>query len=341
MRTNSSNILLELENINSQEIPPVILLYGKNSFLKGQFIEKIRSHTLSKEQSSFNHDFFDLNEVELIDVQTASQTFPFMSDKRLIEIKNADKITADDKDQLEKMLIDKIDSVILFFMSDKVDARSIFYKTMKKHGKILDVDTFPNYLLKEWTISTAKTLNINITKDVSEYILEIVEPSMAHIFSELKKLRAFVGDGGNVSINDVSNLVGRTKVDAIFKIGDLFLEGNLEEVLIVVRRLLENEPPELLLGVIRSNVSRWLACKVSVAKGLDDSTIVKTTNIPKFLLNNMKKKCGKLSVSYLRYLCLSLEKLDRKIKREGDKTNICRFFELFFVESYIARTNRN
>ena len=66
-----------------------------------------------------------------------------------------------------------------------MDARSIFYKTMKKHGKILDVDTFPNYLLIEWTISTAKTLNINITKDVSEYILEIVEPSMAHIFSEL------------------------------------------------------------------------------------------------------------------------------------------------------------
>lgn len=337
MRTNSSNILLELENINSHQMPSVILLHGKNSFLKGQFIEKIRSNSLSKDQSSFNHDIFDFNQAELMDIQTASQTFPFISDKRLIEIKNAEKISADDRDQLEKMVTDKIDSVILLFMSDKVDARSVFYKILKKHGKILDVDSFPNYLLKEWTISTAKTLNINIANDVSEFILEIVEPSMGHIYSELKKLRDFVGEGGNVSIDDVSSLVGRTKVDAIFKIGDLFLEGNLQEVLIVVRRLLNNEPPELLLGVLRSNVSRWLACKVAVAKGMDDSTIVKTTNIPKFLLSNIKKKCTNLSVSYLRYLCFSLEVLDRKIKREGDKTNICRFFEIFFVESYLEK----
>ena len=83
------------------------------------------------------------------------------------------------------------------------------------------------------------------------------------------------------------------------------LKGNLEESLIVVRRLLNNEAPELLLGVLRSNVSRWMACKVALAKGLDDSSIVKVTNIPKFLLNNIKTQCKTLSVSYLRYLCFS------------------------------------
>ena len=97
MRTNSSNILLELENINSHQMPSVILLHGKNSFLKGQFIEKIRSNSLSKDQSSFNHDIFDFNQAELMDIQTASQTFPFISDKRLIEIKNAEKIIKNNK----------------------------------------------------------------------------------------------------------------------------------------------------------------------------------------------------------------------------------------------------
>ena len=337
MRTNNSNILLELENINSAEIPSVILLFGKNSFLRDQFIEKIRSQSLSEDESSFNHDFFDLNNVSLMDVQAASQTFPFMSDKRLIEIKNSEKFNADDKEKLEKIIENKVDSVILFFISDKVDARSIFYKTIKKYGKIFDVDTFPNYLLKDWTITTAKTLGINLTKDVSEFIFEIVEPSMGHIYSELKKLRDFVGVGGNVSIDDVSNLVGRSKVDAIFKLGDLFLQGNLEEALVVVRRLLSNEAPELLLGVLRSNVSRWLACKIAVSKGLDDSKIIETTKIPKFLLKNVKNQSKNLSVSYLRYLCLRLQELDRRIKREGDKSNLCRLFEIFFIESHLAR----
>jgi len=339
MRTNNSNILLELENINSRNIPSVILLFGKNSFLKDQFTEKIRSESLSKEEISFNHDVFDLNNVELVDVQAASQTFPFMAEKRLIEVKNSEKITTNHKEQLEKIIEEKIDSVILFFVSDKIDARSLFYKVMKKNGKIFDVDTFPNYLLKDWTLNTAKTLGINISKEVSEYIFEIVEPSMGHIYSELIKLRDFVGIGGDVTIDDVSNLVGRSKIDAIFKLGDLFLKGNLEESLIVVRRLLNNEAPELLLGVLRSNVSRWMACKVALAKGLDDSSIVKATNIPKFLLNNIKTQCKTLSVSYLRYLCFSLQELDRKIKREGDRTNICRLFELFFVESHQERNN--
>ncbi|MED5579433.1 MAG: DNA polymerase III subunit delta [Nitrospinota bacterium] len=337
MRTNNSNILLELENINSAEIPSVILLFGKNFFLRDQFIEKIRSQSLSEDENSFNHDFFDLNNVSLMDVQAASQTFPFISDKRLIEIKNSEKFNADDKEQLEKMIEDKVDSVILFFISDKVDVRSIFYKIIKKYGKIFDVDTFPNYLLKDWTIATAKTLGINLTKDVSEFIFEVVEPSMGHIYSELKKLRDFVGVGGNVSINDVSNLVGRSKVDAIFKLGDLFLQGNLEEALVVVRRLLSNEAPEMLLGVLRSNVSRWLACKIAVSKGLDDSKIIETTKIPKFLLKNVKNQSKNLSVSYLRYLCLRLQELDRRIKREGDKSNLCRLFEIFFIESHLVR----
>ena len=339
MRTNNSNILLELENINSRNIPSVILLFGKNSFLKDQFTEKIRSKSLSKDETSFNHDVFDLNNAELVDIQAASQTFPFMAEKRLIEVKNSEKITANHKEQLEKIIEEKIDSVILFFVSDKIDARSLFYKVMKKNGKIFDVDTFPNYLLKEWTLNTAKTLGINISKEVSEYIFEIVEPSMGHLYSELIKLRDFVGIGGDVTIDDVSNLVGRSKIDAIFKLGDLFLKGNSQESLIVIRRLLNNEAPELLLGVLRSNVSRWMACKVALAKGLDDSSIVKVTNIPKFLLNNIKTQCKTLSVSYLRYLCFSLQELDRKIKREGDRTNICRMFELFFLESHQERNN--
>ena len=339
MRTNNSNILLELENINSRNIPSVILLFGKNSFLKDQFTEKIRSKSLSKDETSFNHDVFDLNNVELVDIQAASQTFPFMAEKRLIEVKNSEKITSNHKEQLEKIIEEKIDSVILFFVSDKIDARSLFYKVMKKNGKIFDVDTFPNYLLKEWTLNTAKTLGINISKEVSEYIFEIVEPSMGHLYSELIKLRDFVGIGGDVTIDDVSNLVGRSKIDAIFKLGDLFLKGNSQESLIVIRRLLNNEAPELLLGVLRSNVSRWMACKVALAKGLDDSSIVKFSNIPKFLLNNIKTQCKTLSVSYLRYLCFSLQELDRKIKREGDRTNICRMFELFFLESHQERNN--
>ena len=65
MRTNNSNILLELENINSRNIPSVILLFGKNSFLKDQFTEKIRSKSLSKDEISFNHDVFDLNSLVL------------------------------------------------------------------------------------------------------------------------------------------------------------------------------------------------------------------------------------------------------------------------------------
>ena len=100
MRTNNSNILLELENINSRNIPSVILLFGKNSFLKDQFTEKIRSESLSKEEISFNHDVFDLNNVELVDVQAASQTFPFMAEKRLIEVKNSEKITAETQSRI-------------------------------------------------------------------------------------------------------------------------------------------------------------------------------------------------------------------------------------------------
>tara|TARA_B110000014_G_scaffold257558_1_gene242322 strand:- start:150 stop:1169 length:1020 start_codon:yes stop_codon:yes gene_type:complete len=339
MRTNNTNILLELENIESEKIPSVILLFGENSFLRDQFIDRIRALSLSEVENSFNHDILDLSIVELIDLQVASQTYPFMSDKRLIEIRNSDKIQSKDKELIEKIIAEKIDSTILFFISNKIDARSVFYKIIRKYGKIFDVDTFPNFLLKEWITTTAKTLEINLSQDVPDLILEIVEPSMGHIYSELKKLRDFVGIGGQVSIEDVSNLVGRSKVDAIFKLGDLFLEGNLEETLILVRRLLNNEAPELLLGVLRSNVSRWLVCKIAVAKGLDDSVIVKTTNIPKFLLKNIKNQSKNLSISYLRYLCFSLQKLDRKIKREGDRSNLFRLFEIFFVESHLAKTN--
>ncbi|MDT8322941.1 MAG: DNA polymerase III subunit delta [Bacteroidota bacterium] len=77
-------------HIESRSFLPVYLLYGEEDFLIEQRANELRTAALGDGDPSFNYDVFRGTDHQAEDVTVAANGFPFMSEKRVVLVREAD-----------------------------------------------------------------------------------------------------------------------------------------------------------------------------------------------------------------------------------------------------------
>src|SRR5699024_12620226 len=76
-----------LQQVRKDKIPPVILLYGLETY----FIQKLQSEIVNQvlgESGKENLSTYDLEEIPIEEVITEAETYPFFESKKLIFVNN-------------------------------------------------------------------------------------------------------------------------------------------------------------------------------------------------------------------------------------------------------------
>lgn len=83
------------KSLKKGDIHPVYCLYGKETYLLQETVQRIRQAVVDEETKDFNLSVFDLEEEALDLAVEDAETFPFMGDKRLVVAKNPSFLTAE------------------------------------------------------------------------------------------------------------------------------------------------------------------------------------------------------------------------------------------------------
>ncbi|MFO7606656.1 MAG: DNA polymerase III subunit delta [Desulfurivibrionaceae bacterium] len=180
---------------------------------------------------------------------------------------------------------------ILVLVADAADKRKKFYKYIAEHGSVVDlsVDSGTNKaaaesrkeVLTEIVRRTLAEFNKKIEPRVLETFLERVgfHPVAAALESE--KLALYVEERDRITVEDLNQVIGRTREEAVYELSEAFSDSDLPRTLAISGRLLESGlHPLVIVAALRNHLKKMLI--VCSLRDLDDPCYAPGLSFPAF-----------------------------------------------------------
>ncbi|HQG31099.1 MAG TPA: DNA polymerase III subunit delta [Deltaproteobacteria bacterium] len=214
--------------MKSPQISPPLkdsyLLTGEETFLIEEQLSSAR--TLMGEGGSMNYACYSAQEIHHIEeVVALCNTWPFLSDRRLVVIRNADKLSPKDQDTLVSYLKSPCEATTLILTIEGTPDRrekkgKDFGKKLPPSVEILRFDPLKGRDLIDWILSRARMYGKNMDKDAAYLLSDATGGSIWFIASEIEKLGLYVGNRPVITIKDVEYLVMRSLEPSVFSFLD-------------------------------------------------------------------------------------------------------------------------
>lgn len=337
-RKKPKSSLAALSNVQNAPTQPIYLLEGEDSFLRDEYLRVIRLKVLGDGPDDFNHDRFDWAEAGAPTIITTAQTMPFMAEKRLIEILNFTRPGERDESIFLSYLDHPSASTALVFCVENVDMRTTFFQRLSKASLVCRVDTLEGEELKKWLHGRAVELGFELRPEAADMLVAMVKPSMMRLSTELEKIASYVMPGTLAGEEEIREIVGHSKEELLYKLGDSLSQGSLGGTLVLLRRMMETEHPVMFIGLLRNLIRRWTISKALLRSGRGAQEISQVLGLQPFVARRLESQVRGLRSAYLRELYGKLLQVDRKLKRTSDMKVARQTLELFLVDVRSSRS---
>ena len=108
--------LADIEAALAGGAPPLIFLHGKERFLVSRAVDLVREAVLDPATRAFNYDAFEGKEATGPRVLSAARTLPMMARRRLVLVRDADELSADQMNALSGYVSDPSPETCLCFV---------------------------------------------------------------------------------------------------------------------------------------------------------------------------------------------------------------------------------
>ncbi|MDT8334163.1 MAG: DNA polymerase III subunit delta [Desulfurivibrionaceae bacterium] len=180
---------------------------------------------------------------------------------------------------------------ILVLVADAADKRKKFYKYIAEHGSVVDLSVDSgtnkaaadsrNEVLTEIIRTTLAGFDKKIEPRVLATFLDRVgfHPVAAALESE--KLALYVDERERITIDDLNQVIGRTREEAVYELSEAFSDRDLPKTLAITGRLLESGlHPLVIVAALRNHLKKMLL--VSSLRDLDNPSYAPGLSFPAF-----------------------------------------------------------
>ncbi len=129
----------------------IYLFYGHDNYTAQQKLNRWRTE-FEKKYGDLNIQIFDGDDFTASNFSEAIETVPFLSDKKLIIIRD---FLRDAKEEDQKGVAEKLDdadnfNIIVFIEHEKPDARTTLFKKLNKTGQAIEFEDLDTHGLTRW-----------------------------------------------------------------------------------------------------------------------------------------------------------------------------------------------
>ncbi|MEM1282592.1 MAG: DNA polymerase III subunit delta, partial [Chlamydiota bacterium] len=255
-----------------QHLAPVYLLISKNSRDITDAVGLVKQVVGGVDILSFSGETLKLNSF-LDELQTISAFSP----KRLVILKNADKLKKTTLQTLSEYFSKTNPQVHLILTASAVDKRTSFYKTAELSGVILDIPEEKPWMrektVQRWLREKVYQDGKQVEPRACELLMQQIGTDQDLLVQELNKLYCYIGERPIITYEDVCAISSNVNVDDIWKLGEAIFHFNVSVALEVFKALLDDGAPFLtLLRQLRSQFqSSFQICTIlACGKGRDE-----------------------------------------------------------------------
>jgi len=230
-------------------------------------------------------------------------------------VKNLDELSADEQRVIEEYLNRGLPPTVAIFTARNLDRRSRLFKAFQKQGTVHPCNPRSAREAPTWAEGYAARLGKRIRPEAAGELVTLVGTGLRTLGLEVEKLAAYVGDRGEITVEDVEAVASRLTETSVFALTDAIGERNARKALQALESLLQTEHPLPVLGMIAGQYRRLARTVASGAR--TEAALAATIGVHPYAARKLLAGSRHYRASDFPEIFARLEEADRAIKSTG------------------------
>lgn len=200
---------------------PVYVVYGPEDFLKRQALEGVVNRLLPAAERSMALSEYDAGSKmpESAEVFDELRTLPFLAERRVVVIRDADAFITKCRQHLEDYVDDPSSSGTLVMECRSFPGNTKLAKKVKAVGEAIACEQIKGQRVGAWAVNHAReTYGLRVDSEAGRLLADYIGEDLGRIDGELQKLGLYIGQRDRVTGKDVRALVGHSREEKVWGI---------------------------------------------------------------------------------------------------------------------------
>ncbi|MGE5296194.1 MAG: DNA polymerase III subunit delta [Solirubrobacterales bacterium] len=258
------------------------VIAGKDESLVGAKAQELVDELLDAQQRMTALLTVDGDEAVVSEVLDELKTVPFLADKRVVLVKNADGFVSKNREFLEHYFEKPANTGILILTVGSWDARTRLAKMLPKVGSLTTMETPPKWKLGEHLVGhTLAKYKVILNRDAADMLVELIGDELAQLYNEVEKLILFAGDQKRITTAHVESLIGQHRVYGAFEVIDAITAGNPGQAVTRLRNMFDQDKTAeyTVVGAFAYHLRRMFQARTLLDKRVNPIEIAKQLRI--------------------------------------------------------------
>jgi len=218
----------------------VYLIFGEENYLKEKTEKTILKHFSNTDELDKVVLYGD--ETNATSVLEELEMLPFISEKRVVVLKNFEQLKPKDQARIQKYCANPLKSSILLITSQKSDLKTATFKKIGENAVSVNCRKPYNASdLLKWLNTELRMRNVRMEQKALNLFVNSIELNYSVAANELEKLMLFTKDSSFISYETVLACVGKSSVKNIFDLQKAIGKKDLKLSLKILHNMMENQ----------------------------------------------------------------------------------------------------
>jgi len=213
---------------------PIYAVSGAEVYLKRRAVEQIVTEVLGNADRALALSEYDCSTsvAELASVLDDLRTLPFLTDRRLVVVREADKFITQYRPALEDYAASPSSTGVLLLECKSLPANTRLHKRIAEIGKVLKFEALPPFKVPGWVTSHCKeSYGVAIEQQAAAKLVDLVGPDLGLLDAELQKCALYIGARKQIALADIEALVGQQREEQVWNILSAIGAGDEQQAL--------------------------------------------------------------------------------------------------------------
>ncbi|MGZ3768100.1 MAG: DNA polymerase III subunit delta [Bdellovibrio sp.] len=303
------------KDLEKGQLASLYFLFGEEPYLLNQSVERFKYAVLTEGAVDFNYSLFYASDADVVAVRDAVETLPMMAARRLVILKEAQELTDKEWAELEPLISAPVESTVFVILASKVDKRKKQVRMLLEVGDCVEFKKPYENQVPSWVNYIAQSLNLKISNDAIHLLHKLVGNNLTEIEAELKKLGDYIGEDRRIEVDDVRQVVSRSKEESVFDFTKAIGENNRIKALELLVYLIDQGQSEIgIVSLLARHVRILMALKRGTDEGLHGAKLAHYAQVPPYFLQNYLDQARLWSFKKLEQTLVILSETDKALK---------------------------
>ncbi len=211
-----------IKEIKSKNYKPVYFLHGDEPYYLDSIADLLESKVVPEAEKGFNQFIIYGKDLDVTGVLGYARRYPFMAERQLIIVKDANKLAGiEQKDQLARLedyALNPLKSTVLVLcFQANADERKSYIKAFNTHGVVVQSKKLYDNKLPEWVTAYCQTEGVKISPKAVQMMVDNIGNDLKRLTNEIRKIMVNLRVDQGIDAEVVERFVGISKEYNVFE----------------------------------------------------------------------------------------------------------------------------